>query len=367
MFRKAMEKTKPRLCVAGNLLGKNRGFVTTQGQILADQLSAEEFEVISVSSRVNRVIRLLDILWTVLRRSRNLEILIIEVYSGLAFLLADAASLLARIFNIPSILVLHGGNLPDFTQRHAKWVNRVLGRARILVAPSKFLAKELSAHGIKSRVIPNVIDLKNYEYRIRKEISPRLLWMRAFHEIYNPHMAIRVLGSIRKKYPGASLVMAGVDKGLEPEIKKLVDEMALTEAVRFPGFLDSQAKRREFSDADIFINTNHVDNMPVAVLEACAMGLPVVATAVGGIPHLLQDGKTGLLVPDDDADAMAGAISSLLENEELARRLSINGRELAERSSWENVRPLWEQLFAEIQAEKDLGAAKLSMSEVSNR
>jgi len=109
---------------------------------------------------------------------------------------------------------------------------------------------------------------------------------------------------------------------------------------------------REGHAADIFINTNRIDNMPVAVVEACAMGLPVVATAVGGVPDLLKDGETGLLVPDDDDKMMAEAIKRLLDDAELAGRLSANGRLLAERSSWEQVRPRWEELFADLTARR---------------
>jgi glycosyltransferase involved in cell wall biosynthesis len=124
--------------------------------------------------------------------------------------------------------------------------------------------------------------------------------------------------------------------------------MGLQGAVQFPGFLDYDGKRREGNAADIFINTNRIDNMPVAVLEAGAMGLPVVATAVGGVPDLLVDGRDGVLVPDDDEAAMAGAILRLLRDPELAGRLSRNGRLLAERSAWEAVRPQWTTLFAEV-------------------
>ena len=105
---------------------------------------------------------------------------------------------------------------------------------------------------------------------------------------------------------------------------------------------------REGDAADIYINTNRIDNMPVAVLEACAMGLPVVSTDVGGIPDLLTHGETGLLVPDDDDDAMARAVQSLLTNSELAGRISHSGRKLAESSAWERVRLLWEELFADL-------------------
>jgi glycosyltransferase involved in cell wall biosynthesis len=84
----------------------------------------------------------------------------------------------------------------------------------------------------------------------------------------------------------------------------------------------------------------------VSVLEAAAFGLPVVSTDVGGIPHLLRNGEEALLVPEGDAEALAAAIRRLLDEEGLASRLSAAGREVAERSSWLRVKPLWEELLA---------------------
>ena len=78
------------------------------------------------------------------------------------------------------------------------------------------------------------------------------------------------------------------------------------------------------------------------------MGLPVVATSVGGIPDMITDGRNGLLVRDGDVKGMTDAVVSLLEHEELAERLSTNGRKLAEQSSWKIVKQQWEALFDEI-------------------
>ena len=78
------------------------------------------------------------------------------------------------------------------------------------------------------------------------------------------------------------------------------------------------------------------------------MGLPVVATNVGGMSDLLKDGETALLVPDDDDEAMASVVIRLLRDSELAGQLSANGRQLVESFSWEQVRPQWEKLFREI-------------------
>ncbi len=333
------------VCVVGNILGRNEGYVTTQGQVLADRLIRDGYKVICASSRVNRFLRLADIVATIVRNRKVIDLIILEVYSGPYFIIADIASGLAKLFYIPVTFVLHGGNLPTFSERFPAWVRRVLSRANVLVAPSMFLARGLSKLGMPIRVIPNIVDIASYPFRLRKELQPKLIWMRAFHEIYNPKMAVRTLELVRRKYPDASLVMAGVDKGLEQEVRDLVTSSGMGESVRFPGFLGPEDKIREFSDADIFLNTNRIDNMPVAVLEARAIGLPVVSTDVGGLRDLISDRESGMLVPDDDAESMADAVVSLLENREIAERISTNGREIAERSSWEIVRNEWEQVF----------------------
>jgi glycosyltransferase involved in cell wall biosynthesis len=138
--------------------------------------------------------------------------------------------------------------------------------------------------------------------------------------------------------------------GLETECRDLADSLGVTDSVRFAGFLNMEGKIREGSAADIYMNTNRIDNMPVSVLEAGAMGLPVVATRVGGIPHLLEDEQNALLVEDDDAESAAQAILRLVEDPGLAERLSTNGRILAERSGWEQVKPKWMELIAAMSA-----------------
>ena len=337
-----------RLCIIGNILGRNPGHITTQGQILGDLLLKEGYAVVMASSKLNRALRLLDIVRTMVRYRNETDILVTEVYSGKNFFVAYVVSHLSRILRVPAVFVLHGGNLPDLARRHPRYTGRVFARVDRLIAPSKYLARRLQDPGLQISVIPNVVDLSGYPFNLRRSVKPNLFWMRAFHENYNPRMAVKALSSIRAKYPKATLVMAGVDKGLEPEVKNMAEDMGLSDAIRFPGFLDQESKIRELSKADIFLNTNRTDNMPVSVLEACAMGLPVVATCVGGIPDLIRNGHNGLLVPDSDVEGMVSAVESLLENRELAVRLSFNGRKLAERSSWENVRIQWEELFRDL-------------------
>ncbi len=352
-----VQKHRPRLCIVGNLLGRVHGHVTTQGQIVADRFAADGYLVTSMSSKKNPVLRLIAILWKLSLNLGKTDVLIVEVYSGLAFFFADTASLLAKLFGVPTVLVLHGGNLPSLAARHPRWVRRVLRKAIVLVVPSPYLAEEMTNFGCDTRVIPNVIDGKNYPFRLRRNLSPKILWMRSFHPIYNPQMAIDVFVLVKRKFPHATLVMAGVDKGLEADIKGSAIRAGLLNSVRFPGFLDEAAKRKEFSNADIYINTNRIDNMPVSVVEASAMGLPVVATNVGGLSHLISHRTNGLLVKDNDPNEMAAAIFSLLNEPTLAQSISKNGRRLAERSDWGAVRECWDGLFADILKRKVEGSA----------
>ena len=338
-----------RLLIVGPMMGKNSGRVTTQGERLAELFVRDGYSVISVSKSPNRYLRLLDIAWTLLHRGRDVDIQVLQVFGGPSFVVEDLASLFGRMCGHRVVMILRGGNMPAFMARFPSWSRRMLSRADAIVTPSAYLARTMRQHGYACTVIPNIIELSRYPYRRRAELRSRLLWMRAFHqETYNPAMAIRVFARVKKEIPGATLVMAGQYDPAQHEVERLAANLGVESAVRFAGFLDIPAKLRESEQADIFINTNYIDNMPVSVVEAFAYGLPVVATDVGGIADLITDGENGLLVPVDADQAMADAILCLLRDPVLAAKLSENGRRFAEACTWDAVLPQFEQLFSKL-------------------
>jgi glycosyltransferase involved in cell wall biosynthesis len=338
----------PRLCFVGPMVGGNPGHVTVQGEIISGRFLQAGYPVTRASSYVSRYRRFLDIAATIVRNRKRIDILIVHTFGGPSFIVEDVASLLGTLFGHRIVMFLHGGAMPQFMARFPRWTTRVLRRAGIIAAPSKYLAHAIEPYGLSARVIPNVIDFSAYPYRQRERLQPKLFWMRTFHEVWNPLMAVRALARVRQKHPDATLVMAGQDKGMQVEAARLAGDLGVADAVSFPGVLDMRGKVTEGSKADIFINTNRIDNMPVAVVEACAMGIPVVTTDVGGIPDLLTDGDNALFVRDDDDEQMAEAIFSLLDDPDLAAWLSRNGRLVAERSSWDRVRLQWEEMFNEL-------------------
>jgi glycosyltransferase involved in cell wall biosynthesis len=339
----------PRLAFVGPLAGAaHPGVVITQGVRLSRQFRQAGYPVLAVSTRLNRYMRLLDITVSLFRRGGALDLVILHVYGGPSFVVEDIASALARWHRTPIIMLLHGGALPVFFARHPGWSRRVLSRAAAIVTPSPFLARAVKPLGLEARVIPNFIDVSSYPFRERSALRPRLFWMRTYDPDYNPLMAIEVLRRVRERQPEAALMMRGQEKGMEADVRRAADALGLSAALDLGGFADHAAKLRAGEWADLFISTSHIDNMPVAVVEAAAMGMPIVCTAVGGVPDLLTHESTGLLVPDGDAEAMAAAVLRLLADPGLAQRLSHGGREMALRSSWASVRSQWEALFEEV-------------------
>jgi colanic acid/amylovoran biosynthesis glycosyltransferase len=98
------------------------------------------------------------------------------------------------------------------------------------------------------------------------------------------------------------------------------------------GVRDVLAAARVFALPSVRLPSGRMEGIPVALMEAMASGLPVVATRLSGVPELVEDGMTGLLVEPGDAEALAGAIERLLEDDVLAAELARNGRAVVERS-----------------------------------
>ena len=181
-------------------------------------------------------------------------------------------------------------------------------------------------------LLPNPLDVARYPFAIRSQPRPKLVWLRAFHETYNPSLAPAVLALLASDIPDVSLTMIGPDKG-DGSLQKtlaVAARLGVSDRLRVIQGVPKEKVGEVLSEADIFLNTTNVDNTPVSVMEAMACGLCVVSTNVGGIPDLVDDGKDGILVPPADPTAMADGVRRILADPALAARLSGNARRKAE-------------------------------------
>jgi glycosyltransferase involved in cell wall biosynthesis len=321
---------------------------------VADELSQvfaqQGWHVIATSRQSNKVLKFLDMMATCLLNRDKFDVALIDVYSTLAFIWAEAVSTLLRFLNKRFVLSLHGGNLPSLARRQTKRLKRLLQYADVVTTPSEYLQSQMAGFRNDIRLIPNPLDIRKYEFRPRDVASPSLIWLRAFHRIYNPCLVLGVVELLKEKYPEVRIFMVGPDKrdGSLGEFLREMTDRGLEECVTILGSVSKEEVPHILQRGDIFINTSNVDNAPVSVLEAMACGLCVVSTNVGGIPYMLDHEKDALLVPSGDAQAMADAVSRLLVSPVLVREISINARRKAEQKDIKRTIQMWESLFLEL-------------------
>jgi glycosyltransferase involved in cell wall biosynthesis len=324
----------------GNKLQSKRSNPTTI-ELLSNALSQEGFNLLTYSSKKNKLARLIQMCYAIVRHRKKADIALIDTYSTTAFWFAYISCKILNYFKIPYIPILHGGNLPTRFKNSKKAVVWLLNHSKINVSPSDYLYGFFKTKDIKNLVkIPNFISIENYKFKCRSKPGPHLLWVRAFDNIYNPLLALKTLELILEKYPNVKLSMVGPEKDNSfNECKTYAEEKNLP--VTFTGKLTKKEWIAYADNFDFFLNTTNIDNMPVSVIEAMAMGMLVVSTNVGGIPYILKNKKNGLLVKPDDEFEMAKAIDNLLLNQELSVSLSKNARLKAEEFSWEEVKLKW--------------------------
>lgn len=345
-FIKKLNSSKPSILLIGNHFS-DRAYNQNAWQSLATELRSAGYCVRTCSGKRNKVLRLAEMLSTIWIQRDNYEIAQIDVFSGPAFLWAYLSAKLLYRLKKPYILTLRGGNLPNYAHERPKQVRWLLNNAKAISSPSRYLQDAMQPYGQNIQVIPNALEISHYGYLQRTKVEPKLIWLRAFHEIYNPEMAIDVLDRLKKDYPSVHLTMVGPDKGDGSLVrtKKLSESLGLNQIVEFPGKVDKADVPLWLNKGDIFINTTRVDNTPISVMEAMACGLCIVSTNVGGVPYLLENEQDALLVPPNDPEAMAAAIHHILTEPDLAERLSCNARSKAEQFDWSIVLPQWENLF----------------------
>lgn len=327
-------------------LGGTRGVC----EELAVRLEANGTPVVVTSDKKARLHRLYDMLRTTWQQREHFLVAQVDVYSGPAFIWAEMVCALLRRLNKPFILTLHGGNLPSFAAKNPFRVRRLLNSASAVTTPSEYLQETMGTFHTDLKLLPNALHLSRYDFRLRCKPLPNLVWLRAFHSVYNPTQAVKVLSLISNSYPQSRLLMAGPDKGdgTCQEVRELAADLGVSGQMHLPGGIPKTRVPIWLNQGDIFLNTTNIDNAPVSVLEAMACGLCVVSTNVGGLPYMLRHEKDALLVPPANPLAMAEAVKRILADPALAWRLSENGRNRLAKHDWSVVLPQWETLFREV-------------------
>ena len=334
---------KIKVLYLGNNLA-NKGFSPTSIDILGHQL--EEVAVVKrYSMKVNVVLRFMDMMVGVISNRKWSDVVLIDTYSSLAFYYAAFTALLANYLKIPYILILRGGNLESRLRYETKLMQYIFKHSYTLVAPSGFMSQLFLNYGYKNiKLIPNNINLQLYPFKQRKRVSPAILWVRSFASLYNPQLAVAMVDVLKDEFPDIRLCFVGPEKdGTMDECKILTKEKKLEKHIIFKGKLSKEDWIELSADYDIFLSTTNIDNTPVSVMEAMALGMVVVSTNAGGVPFLVDHGVSGFLYNVGDIDGLITIMRKVFKDDNSIQTL--NARKKAENWDWKTIKNHWQELF----------------------
>jgi len=226
-------------------------------------------------------------------------------------------------------------------------------RVALVTATSAYLAHVVAGYPFKPRaeVVPFGVDVDYFAPRSGppdKKSGPVIGFLKHLESHYGPVDLIDAFAQVHARFPNARLVMAG-DGSLRARLHTLVDQLGLAGLITFPGYIAHESVPDLMASFNLFAMPSHHESFGVAALEAAAMGLPVVATRVGGIPEVVQDGVTGLLIPPSDPSGLAAALCRLIEDPVLARQMGAAGREFVlNRYRWADCVSRMETWYASI-------------------
>jgi glycosyltransferase involved in cell wall biosynthesis len=251
----------------------------------------------------------------------------------------------AKVYSKIIILNYRDGQAEDHL-RNWKTALPTLRRMDVIVSPTPYLVDVFAKFGLRIRSISNIIDTGKFKYRERGKLAPVFLHNRILEPLYNIPCTLRAFQIIQRQYPVARLTIAH-DGPSRAELEDLAQRLELRNT-EFIGRVPHSKVAHLYDSADIYLTSPNFDCMPGSILECFASGLPVVATNAGGIPYIATDGKTALLIPCDDHEAMARSAIGLLEDPDLVKRLTRNALEECKNYEEDGVRGQWKQLYEQV-------------------
>jgi glycosyltransferase involved in cell wall biosynthesis len=290
---------------------------------------------------VRALFRLVPYLAQLWQSAGRVDLFHVMANSGWSWhLFATPAIWIGRLRGCPVVVNYRGGEADTFMQKSQAWVRPSMLAASVVIVPSGFLEFVFNKYRVPTRVVPNIINLERFSAAPAAATGAplRVLVARNLEPIYDNETALRAFAIVLAVHPDAKLVVAGSGP-LRASLEQLAAELGIASATTFTGRVDNAGMGDLYRGADVMLNPSTVDNMPNSVLEALASGVPVISTNVGGVPFMVEDGKTALLVPPASPQAMAEAMLRLAATPALAASLREAGLRYVQQYAWAGVRP----------------------------
>jgi L-malate glycosyltransferase len=266
------------------------------------------------------------VIWRLLRVLRRERVSVLYTFLIHAHLIGRVASRLAGtpvVLSSQQIMAWEGRLVERLNRATARWCTTVVGVSRNV---SRYLIERVGIPPEKVVTIYNCVDVSAFRGRSGPKPSgegPIIGSIARLNPEKDHTSLLRAFAILRRRYSRARLVLAGAGPERE-RLERLAASLGIDGSVEFLGHVDDV--RPVHARLDVYVQSSHVEGMPVAVLEALAAGIPVVAARVGGNEEAVVDGVGGVLVPPRHPEAIAEAVSRIVDQPALAREMAAAGR-----------------------------------------
>lgn len=263
----------------------------------------------------------------------------------------------------PLIVTAHGTYVPQTVRRPlVGWLYRRAYRRARIIAVSDYTAAQVRSAlpSAAPQVIRNGVHAARFQQPAPAPArhGPTILATGGVKRRKGTHLLVTALAEVRRRIPDAQLVVTGQsDPDYLTYVQGQIAALGLQGCVHLPGMVPEDVLRGWYQGADVFavpsLNIGaQFEGFGLVFLEASAAGLPVIGTRGSGVEEAVIDGRTGLLVPQDDARALAAAILRVLTDDALRARLGAAGREYARTQDWAQVAAQVRAVYAACLAQK---------------
>jgi glycosyltransferase involved in cell wall biosynthesis len=257
------------------------------------------------------------------------------------------------LYRLPFVITAHGSDVRVLRKvRIVKLFQRfLLNRASYVICVSKeikqILALEYGLEDDKLVIIPNGYDqtlLSKKKTRHFQGRERKIVFVAGLRSDKDPSTLIQAFKRVTNQHAHLKLVIVG-DGPLKKSLEAMSKELNIADRVQFYGQVDHEKAMTILAECDIYVLTSINEGLPTSLVEAMALGKPIIATNVGGVPEVIEDGINGLLVPPMSPERVAQAIMQLLNEPQLAKRLAAAATKSIEDYSWINVVKKHEQIY----------------------
>ena len=311
------------------------GGISVQVKLLRDLLRGEGY-VCDILSTKGSIAKRIKAVFALLSKGRKYDVFHIHACSNRGFFPAVLGISIGRILKKRIVFTFHGGGAEEFFRRKQNLVKRYLNKTSANIVLSRFIGQVFDQYGIPYTVIPNVLESNAVIFRERTEIKPRFISIRSFKETYNIKCTLNAFGTVQEMYPDATLTLLGGGP-MKGELEQFVVDRQF-QNITFVGLVPNSEIYRYLDDADIMLSSSRFDNMPVSILEGFKAGLLVIASRVGGVPYMIEDGLNGMLFESDNDRQMAEKMIDAVEHPVKSLCMIANARQSLDTYKWENCR-----------------------------